>query len=361
MRPGPLPTSSPGMPRKAPHGPDASSAGVPERLAQSWPPSVWQDVHALVAVSGGGDSMALLRALHALRPPAARGRLIAAHVNHRLRGAAADADEAWLAEQTARLGIELLVARRGATRLRVRRQGLEAAARDFRYQQLARLAAEAGARYVVLGHTRDDQIETILFRLLRGTGLRGLTGMPMHRPLAEHLTLVRPLLGLSGELLRDFLRGLGQSYREDRSNANLRFRRNWLRRRLLPALRTHVGGDVDQAVLRLASQAVAAQRIVAGAADALWGLLDVRRTASPAGGGGVTDLAVAPLQTADPYLVCEVLRRIWREAGWPEQRMAARHWQQLAALAVQASGTLEFPGRVSATRRGLRLELRELS
>ena len=166
------------------------------RLAEAWPPEDWQDVTVLVAVSGGADSVALLRAIVALKT-AGEGRLVAAHLNHQLRPAEAEADQALVVELCRRLGVACEV---GRVRLDLAgpegRDGLEAAARRARYQFLEATAARLGARFVVTAHTADDQAETILHRILRGTGIGGLSGMARARPLGP-ATLIRPLLAVS--------------------------------------------------------------------------------------------------------------------------------------------------------------------
>src|SRR5262249_49805917 len=150
-------------------------------------------------ISGGPDSMALLHALLALRQ--GTDLLILAHLNHQLRGAESDADERFVQECCANLtargtqGLELRCARLDVA-ARVRREGgnLESGRRRLRYAWLADLAREASVSLVATGHTADDQAETVLHRLLRGTGLKGLRGIAPRRPLAPGIELVRPLL-----------------------------------------------------------------------------------------------------------------------------------------------------------------------
>ncbi|RMF95150.1 MAG: tRNA lysidine(34) synthetase TilS, partial [Planctomycetota bacterium] len=137
----------------------------------------------LAAVSGGADSVAMLRALAALREPG-RGRLVVVHVHHGLRGREADADAAFVVNLAEHLKLPYRVAHPPRPiRETCAGVGLEAAARRARYRLLGELAAELGARYVVTAHTADDQVETVLHRILRGTGIRGLRGIPRTRPL----------------------------------------------------------------------------------------------------------------------------------------------------------------------------------
>ena len=163
------------------------------KLAAAWPPSDWADVTVLVAVSGGGDSVALLRAMTALET-GGQGRICVAHLNHQLRPDA-DEDERFVVELSRRLGVACEVERVAVDRLAAQAgDGLEAAARSARYRFLEQAAGRLGARFVATAHTADDQAETILHRIVRGTGVRGLAGMARVRPLG-HATLIRPLAG----------------------------------------------------------------------------------------------------------------------------------------------------------------------
>ncbi len=146
------------------------------KLAQAWPSDRWRDVGVLVAVSGGPDSVALLRALRRIAP-AGRGSLRVAHFNHRWRGAEADQDQRFVVTLCESLGLACEVGAADPARQGMAPDGLEAAARDARYRFLVETAQRTGARYVVTGHTADDQAETILHHIVRGTGLLGLSGM----------------------------------------------------------------------------------------------------------------------------------------------------------------------------------------
>ncbi|HYC90022.1 MAG TPA: tRNA lysidine(34) synthetase TilS [Thermoanaerobaculia bacterium] len=174
----------------------------------------------VVAVSGGTDSTALLLALHDLGL-----ELVAAHVNHHLRGADSDADEAFVRDLCARLGVPLRVAGGTLDPERVRERGIEAAAREVRYAQLTRIRDEEQARYVATAHQKNDQAETVLMRLLTGSGLAGLRGIHPHREDG----FIRPLLGVTRSEIEAFLAERGIVPRLDRSNEDPRFLRNRVR------------------------------------------------------------------------------------------------------------------------------------
>jgi len=187
----------------------------------------------LAAVSGGGDSVALLRLLHALRG-AIPFTLSAAHVNHGLRGAAGDADARFVLELAASLTIpcvELRPSEEEASLL-ARARGSEESSRRIRHRLLAAAARRTGGTRIALGHTMDDQAETALMRLIRGAGRRGLSGMRFGGP----GMLIRPLLGVRREALRAWLGEIGQACREDETNRQDRFLRNKVRAEVIPLL-----------------------------------------------------------------------------------------------------------------------------
>ena len=179
------------------------------------------------AVSGGADSMALLRCLLDLREPLGL-RLSAVHFNHRLRGAESDGDEDFVREICRRWDVPLAVGSGDAAQAaRETGRTLEEAARALRY---ACFAAQPGL--VATAHTADDNAETVLMNLIRGTGLRGLAGIPVRRD-----RIIRPLLCVTREEALDYLRATGTPWREDTSNAGNDYRRNRIRHGVIPALR----------------------------------------------------------------------------------------------------------------------------
>ncbi len=186
----------------------------------------------LVAVSGGPDSVALLSILHSLAA-AWTLSLHVVHCNYGLRGAESEEDASFVAALCRRLAVPCLVRPLHA---RERKPGasssLQARARELRYRLFRDLATELHADRVALGHTADDQAETVLLRMLRGAGLRGLAGMPHIR---DHL-FVRPLLGVTREEILSYLQAAGLSYRTDSSNAKSVYLRNRIRLELLPLL-----------------------------------------------------------------------------------------------------------------------------
>ena len=237
------------------------------------------------AVSGGADSMALLRLLLDLAGPLGI-RVSACHVNHRLRGAAADADEAFVRAQCAGLGVTLRVFRAGEEGLPSAAGG-EAEARALRYACFARLHQE-GIDRVATAHTVSDQAETLLFRLARGTGLHGAGGI---RPARDFY--VRPLLCLTRLQVESYCRACRQTWVTDETNLEDGYARNRLRHDALPALR-QANAAAEENLARFCEKAARADAYFTRAAREL---LDRAAAAWP----GAWDLG--PLRQADPLIL----------------------------------------------------------
>ncbi len=198
-----------------------------------------------VAVSGGADSVVLLHVLRRLRSQFAC-ELNVLHVNHHLRGSESDADEAFVREVARELGLPVYVERTAPPKSDIEQQ-----ARNQRRAFFERAMSEHALERVALGHTRSDQAETVLFRLLRGSGLAGLAGM---RPVtSDHL--IRPLLMSSREEVRSWAREEGVQWREDSSNLDPSFTRNRLRLETLPALREAYNANLETLLAQCAELA----------------------------------------------------------------------------------------------------------
>ena len=205
----------------------------------------------VVGVSGGADSMSLLDGLCRARDTG-RGpeRILVAHLNHQLRGSDSDEDESFVRAESARYGVGCEVGRRPVGEIaKAGRLNLEAVARSCRYDFLRRVAIDAAAAVVFTAHTSDDQAETVLMRLLRGSGMTGLTGIHWQRPLGEGVRLIRPLLAVTRADILDHLRHYSIGFRVDRSNHSIDFMRNRIRHELLPTLRTYNPG-IDELLVR---------------------------------------------------------------------------------------------------------------
>jgi tRNA(Ile)-lysidine synthase len=203
-----------------------------------------------VAVSGGADSVALLRVLLELR--AELGIVLAvAHFNHQLRGNDSEADEAFVADLARRHGLEFFAGRADVREHAANRQlSVEAAGRQLRYGWLRGLAAEQRFDSIATAHTLDDQAETVLMKFLRGAGTRGVAGIypELFLDVQKEIRVVRPLLCATRNEVETYLSSVGQGWREDESNLDHRIARNRVRRELLPLLEREYNPNLRQAL-----------------------------------------------------------------------------------------------------------------
>lgn len=196
----------------------------------------------LAAVSGGPDSVCLAHYL-AARAKREGFSLFLIHFHHGLRGRAADADARFVLKLGQTLGVPTTAQRLPVKALAAERGlGLEEAGRKLRYKALASRARRLKCGKVATGHQLDDQAETVLLHLLRGTSLCGVGGIPPRRPLAPGVELIRPLLPLTREDVRAYLTVHGLKSREDKSNKDPKFTRNWVRKEVIPLLESRVPG-----------------------------------------------------------------------------------------------------------------------
>ena len=192
----------------------------------------------VLAVSGGADSVCLADAVLAIAPEHKRQPIIA-HLNHQIRGAAADADATFVQQFAAQHSVVCEIGQTDVPALAQHMSvSLEVAARMARYDFLAKVADKIQANSVATAHHADDQAETVLLRLIRGTGLSGLRGMQLRSPMtgAPHITLLRPLLRLTRQDIEQYCADRALTPRHDASNDDLAHTRNRIRHELLPML-----------------------------------------------------------------------------------------------------------------------------
>ena len=274
------------------------------------------DLRLCVALSGGRDSVVLLHALSRLRSSAALPfALCALHVHHGL-SANADAWAAFCADFCARCAVPLTVVRvevpRGSG------EGLEAAARRLRHGQFARCDAD----FLALAHHRDDQAETVLLNLLRGSGLAGAAGMLAERAQGDGPLLLRPLLDLPRALLDDYAVAQALTWIDDESNDDTHFRRNFLRRELMPRLQQKFPG-AQRALARAAAHFAEGAQLL----DEL-AAIDRAALATPSG-----RISLAAINALAAPRARNLLRFAWLAAGFraPDTRWIAEALRQLAS------------------------------
>lgn len=328
-------------------------------LAESWPPRQWCDVTILIAVSGGADSTALLCGLAQLRQ-SGPGRLVIGHFNHGLRGHESDLDEEFVRQLGSQLDLEVVIGRGGHRHASPESQPtidsvIEEQCRAQRYDFLIQAAGKVGARYLVTAHTADDQAETILHRIMRGTGLRGLGGIPRARAAGPAVSLIRPLLKVDRTQVLDYLAHLGQAYRSDATNALLHNTRNRIRHELLPQLAGEFNPQIKKALTSLGELAGEAQAVIDDLVESILSAAVLSRHEQ------AYEIDCRSLAKQPRYLVRECLVQLWRRQGWPEQAMSMSHWQTMTDLALlpepDPTGTQVFPSAVHCTRLAHRLRL----
>jgi tRNA(Ile)-lysidine synthase len=282
----------------------------------------------LVAVSGGADSTALLLGLaHVAQEFGVE--LHAAHLNHRLRGPESDGDEAFVQALCERLSVPLVHAAWN-TSARMRRRGLsgEAGLRTLRREFLLAAAQRLGARALATAHTADDQLETMLLRLGRGAGLRGLGGISPRRG-----RWLRPLLEVTRDEIESDLRAAGQSWRDDSSNRSLTHARNRVRHVVVPALLQAIG-SVDSPSTRgsLARRASEGARELQSAGRALGDEARRLRTRFARIQDGEIALDSKEVRSYPYALRRLLLRDSWRALKTPSEGLTHRHLTALDRL-----------------------------
>jgi len=328
------------------------------------------------AVSGGADSVALLCLLLELR--AELGIVLSvAHVNHKLRGKESDEDERFVGKLARQHGLELHAREAPVEERTGINSGIEAAARELRYGFFRDLARAGRVTTIATAHTLDDQAETVLLRMFRGTGIRGLAGIHPRIIFREHEQMfgevVRPLLGFRRAALQEFLREQSQTWREDSSNRTLAFLRNRVRHRLLPMIAKEFGEAAIEHMAELAE--------IARAEEEHWnrdGFLSGYRF-SDAASSSKSDAPLgaevppetrpaAPLQLgpllALPLAAQRRLVRGWLQANAPNLSLSFRLIEQALELAAEPPGRkVEMPSgwNLRRTREELRLEFEDLN
>jgi tRNA(Ile)-lysidine synthase len=307
-----------------------------------------------VAVSGGADSVALFRLLLGLR-----GRLgitaVAVHFDHALRGTESDGDARFVSELAREHGVECVVGREDVRAAAASNKwNLEDAARRLRYAFFERLVAQGRATRILVAHTADDQAETVLAHIFRGTGSAGLAGI---YPAVG--VVARPLLGERREGLREYLRGLGQSWREDATNRDTSRQRARIREKLLPVLESEYSPGIVDRLTGLAGFAreeeVFWSALVEDRFHALVRNEDGKRSVRVSGLLAPLELSGGAAQAPNAALLAlteRLVRRILREISGNLSGLGSAHVAQVIRLASASSSgrRVELPGEILVER-----------
>jgi tRNA(Ile)-lysidine synthase len=319
-----------------------------------------------IAVSGGADSVALLRLFLDLRKEVGLV-LSVVHFNHKLRGAESNADQRFISELAQRHELELYCeSGEVAARAAENHLSVETAAREMRYQYFRQLLLEDRLNRVATGHTLDDQAETVLLKIVRGAGSRGLAGIYPHLKVTRNRpsvfgsqerqnaegSIIRPLLATRRRDLEAYLRALGQTWREDKSNRDLRHMRNRMRHGILPRLERYFNPSVREAVGETAEIARAEEEYwekeVARVLPQVWQAAEPESAAGPAQGMlDVSILVNLPLATQ---------RRVIRAASESlGMHVDFEHVDAILALCSKRYGSVVLPDEWLASRKKTKL------
>ena len=291
----------------------------------------------LVALSGGPDSVALLHLLSRLVGPM-KLSLHAVYINHGIRPKAAAKEEKFCRHLCSNLNIELSILCEDVPLLAKREnKSVEEAARDLRYRVLEDLADQHNCSRIALGHHADDNVETILFRILRGTGIKGLAGIPIKRD-----KIIRPLLHVTKEEILAWLKKEKLAYCVDKSNVTLDYSRNFIRNQLLPQIRKRLNPSVNRALLNLAETSSEEERYLD--AQTSFRLRKIRRKTV----GGKIELDLTKLRTYDVCLRRRVLRSCITECLRTDSQPDKTQVDRLDSLAVDGGKAVSLRGRLQA-------------
>ncbi|UCC28918.1 MAG: tRNA lysidine(34) synthetase TilS [Phycisphaerales bacterium] len=310
-----------------------------------------QDDTVVVGVSGGPDSMALLYLLVGLNEELEwRLKLHVCHLNHQLRGDEAEKDAAFVQAAADSLSLPCTIEACDISALaEAESVGVEEVSRRERYVLFERVCLQIGSKVVAVGHHADDNAETILHRILRGTGLRGLSGIPRSRLLNpdSDVRVIRPLLRTTRESLCRYLANAGIAYREDRTNILNEPMRNRIRNVVLPQIEAEVNPQVRDALTRLAEQAHWLEEYLGETVQRTFETLIISRTDQ------VLSLNADALLRKSRIVQTELIRLAYRSFELGEQDLSFGHLvSALELIADPASGKqLQLPGGMTVEKR----------
>ncbi len=281
----------------------------------------------LLAVSGGADSMAMLHIIARLRADGVlKNEICCAHINHRLRGREADADEQFVIDQCRWLGLPVVTERIDVPGFaKAEKLSIETSARKLRIEKLLDIASRQNCGCIATAHQKNDNAETILQRLIRGTGLRGLCGIWPEKEFAAGVRFVRPLLCIGRPSILEYLNEQNIKWCEDRTNLDCSYRRNFIRNRLLPALQKNCTADTVELLDNLAKSARRLFSRICNEADAVWpDVADINEDNIALDFAGITG--------RQPEVKMEIIRRALAAVGCGEQNLKQTHYEKITEL-----------------------------
>ena len=303
----------------------------------------------IVGVSGGPDSTALLAALSLLSKEYGL-KLFAVHINYHLRGAESNGDQKFCENLCRRLRVPFEAVQADFSRGK-KGGSIQDAARNFRYMVFSVKASESKAACVAVAHNRDDQVETMLMRFLRGSGTEGLAGIPPTRELSRGVRLIRPMIDIPRKDIEKFLAEKKFRARQDSSNRKELYLRNKIRLRLIPLLKREYNRGFDEAAIRLIRILNEENSFLAEASEKAFNRLKVT-------GDGCCSFACANLNVLHPALLKRVLRAGIEQVKGDLTGLEFQHFEKIAEILCLGRGKADLPGNVAAQVHSGKLYLR---
>ncbi len=297
----------------------------------------------IVGLSGGADSVCLLMTLHMLSEKLGlqEGDLMAVHVNHMIRGEEAEGDQLFAKELCDKLGIKFKVFHKDITayadELKI---SVEEAGRKFRYECFAKVSAEYGFDKIAVAHNKNDLAETVIFNMLRGSGLNGMSGIA---PVRDNI--IRPLLNVTRESIEEFLESINQTYRNDSTNASLDYQRNKIRHNIIPAM-CEINFRAVEHICHMAEEAKSSYQFIHGKA-----LEEYEGSITEESANRTVILEISQLYKCDSVLQEHLIHEALGDVAGRKKDINRKHVVAVAGLIYQETGKiLHLPYGIRATR-----------
>lgn len=299
----------------------------------------------LLAVSGGADSTALLYITASLRAGGVMPLEIScAHVNHQLRGDEAQRDEEFVVSRCNKLNLPVITRRIGVRGYaHTKKVSIETAARKLRIDALLDIATQQNCTCIATAHQKNDNAETILYRMIRGTGFRGLCGIWPAKQFGSGIRFVRPLLCASRDKIIQYLNSRSLKWCADKTNEDLVYKRNFIRHQLLPTLQKDCSKVLVEELSELAKASRSFYQMICEKADEVWPDVAVAK-------GREVILNSEVLTRQHPEVQIEIVRRVLSQLDAGEQEITQWHYKNI--LCLSSSEKLQLPKGVEVFRQG---------
>ncbi len=297
------------------------------------------DNRIIAGVSGGADSVALLRALRSLQDEL-QFEIFVAHFDHQTRNGQSGEEARSVEVLSKQLQLPFFPGKACANG-----NDSEEAMRELRLRFLIETAEENQAAFICLAHHADDQAETILHHLIRGTGLQGMMGIPASRSVSDRVTLLHPMLKVRKSEILDYLRSINQTFCVDASNQDPRYTRNRIRHQLIPLL-NDLNSQSTTHLLQLSQQVAETYDYLQLNTEKLFQKCVISIN------DDLIRLDAKLLQETPAVIVRELFRFIWVKLEWPRKKMTFSHWEKLAQFVRNDQTQIDLPAAITVQKRG---------